>query len=235
MYWLPKLAASSATVFSTAPVLGSICCKCPGLTVSITHSLPCASTATSLSAVPATSTRITFSATAADVPPAVLTVTAPAPKVLIAARRMYTLLFCAPSYQTLTASLGSAASISVSVWLAPAIRYVLAPSTYPEPNSTTRSWMSTCRTTGTICNSGWLAEPSTCSLNAPLAYAGMSSCAFVPSALAWLGLSRTICAVPWWSTQRSNTSVAVLSPTPTSLTVCPALADACAPSAGAPL
>ena len=69
--------------------------------------------------MPATSTRITFNAYAAEVPPAVVTVTLPAPKVLIAARRRYTLLFWLPSYQTLTTSPGSAASTNVSVKSAP--------------------------------------------------------------------------------------------------------------------
>ena len=106
-------------VCNTAPLLGSILLSLVGLPRSETHSLPCASTATSPRLVPATFTRITPSGYAADVPPAVRTVTAPAPNVSMAARRMYTLLFCAPSTHTLTASAGSAASMSVSVWLAP--------------------------------------------------------------------------------------------------------------------
>jgi hypothetical protein len=97
-----------------------------------------------------------------------------------------------------------------------------------------RSWMSTRCTVGTICSSGWLAEPSTCSCSTPLTYAGRSSCALVPSALTCVGFSRNISTPPTWFTHFSSTSVPSVSPAPSSLTVWPAFALATAASAGVP-
>ena len=95
---------------------------------------------------------------------------------------------------------------------------------------------STTVTTGTICNSGAVVEPTTCTLNAPLIATGNSTCASVPVVLTKNGFNPPIATTPVLSSITLYTrSVLKLSPLPCTVITCPAFAEAFVRSAAVPL
>ena len=148
---------------------------------STTHAAPVASTAT-FSSVPRPGDAV-FSASAAEVPPAVVTVAGPKP--------------CTGSASETDPGVTSGpAAGSVSVTTAPAIEYREAPSSKPAPRSTSVPALVTALlSVGTICSSGWTPDPNSLSRTTPFIVVGTTSVTR-PSAPTKAGVTVAVCVPP---------------------------------------
>ncbi|PYP39633.1 MAG: hypothetical protein DMD43_10440 [Gemmatimonadetes bacterium] len=167
---------------SSAPVAALIRWIRPVVSLATHSVLPSNATSTSRPLLGSTGLT-TFHAIAADVPPGVCTLRTPLPATGS--------VICTTSLSTLRPNTLGPVFVAVSTTVPPSNVYVLLPSRKPAPRSSATfvPTMSTALSVGTICSSGWLLAPSTCSGKAPLYVPGTTSTACVPATFTCVGVS----------------------------------------------